>query len=188
MDKGIEALREAVRRAPLTKPEGLSPAWQAYFDAVTPLHVAELIATLEQAQQECQSIEQKLIKAAVYTETLESEPRKTNLKQLNEIAGLKLKCEELQEQKDKWSAWAISLGAKADELGSRPLCVKSNDAMREAAPLCVKLPDEISLETATIIAWGLGCAGDIGKIFKAGYDRCRDEISKQQNQQNEPNK
>lgn len=51
MDKGIEVLREAVRRAPLTKPEGLSPEWQAYFDAVTPLHVAELIAALEQAQQ-----------------------------------------------------------------------------------------------------------------------------------------
>lgn len=52
MDKGIEAIREAVRRAPLIKPEGLSPAWQAYFDAVTPLRVAEMIAALEQAQQE----------------------------------------------------------------------------------------------------------------------------------------
>lgn len=52
MDKGIEVLREAVRRAPCTKPEGLSPEWQAYFDAVTPLHVADLIAALEQAQQE----------------------------------------------------------------------------------------------------------------------------------------
>jgi hypothetical protein len=51
MDKGIEAIREAVRRAPLTKPEGLRPEWQAYFDAVTPLHVAELIAALDQAQQ-----------------------------------------------------------------------------------------------------------------------------------------
>lgn len=30
------------------------------------------------------------------------------------------------------------------ELESRPLCVKSNDAMREAAPLCVKLPDSSS--------------------------------------------
>lgn len=30
---------------------------------------------------------------------------------------------------------------KHDELESRPLCVKSNDAMREVAPLCVKLPD-----------------------------------------------
>lgn len=50
MDKGIEAIRKAVRRAPLTKPEGLSPEWKAYFDAVTPLHVAELISSLEQAQ------------------------------------------------------------------------------------------------------------------------------------------
>jgi hypothetical protein len=37
---------------------------------------------------------------------------------------------ELQEQKDKWAAWAIALGAKADEL--------------EAKPLCVKLPDEFT--------------------------------------------
>ena len=41
-----KALAEAVRRAPLTKPKGLSPEWQAYFNAVTPLHVAELIAEL----------------------------------------------------------------------------------------------------------------------------------------------
>lgn len=99
MDKGIEAIREAVRRAPLTKPEGLSPAWQAYFDAVTPLHVAELIATLEQAQQEYKAIEQKLISAAVYIETLESEPRKTNLKQLNELAEMRRKCSEFENQK-----------------------------------------------------------------------------------------
>lgn len=51
---------------------------------------------------------------------------------------------ELKEQKGKWSAWAISLGAKADELESSPLCVKSNDAMREDAALCVKLPDSSS--------------------------------------------
>lgn len=50
MDKGIEVIREAVRRAPLTKPEGLSPEWQAYFETVTPLHVAELISSLEQAR------------------------------------------------------------------------------------------------------------------------------------------
>jgi signal transduction histidine kinase len=56
----------------------------------------------------------------------------------NELAEMKRKCAELQEQKDKWAVWAIALGAKADELESRPLCVKSNDAMREAAPLCVK--------------------------------------------------
>lgn len=62
----------------------------------------------------------------------------------NELAEMKQKCAELQEQKDKWAAWAISLGAKADELESRPLCVKSNDAMREVAPLCVKLPDSSS--------------------------------------------
>ena len=60
-------------------------------------HIDALIAALEQVQQECQAIEQKLIKAAVYIETLESEPRKTNLKQLNEIAGLKRKCVELPE-------------------------------------------------------------------------------------------
>ncbi|ELT3496006.1 ead/Ea22-like family protein [Citrobacter freundii] len=30
---------------------------------------------------------------------------------------------------------------KCVELESQPLCVKSNDAMREVAPLCVKLPD-----------------------------------------------
>ena len=59
----------------------------------------------------------------------------------NELAEMKRECVELQEQKDKWAAWAIALGAKADELESRPLCVKSNDAMREAVPLCVKLPD-----------------------------------------------
>ncbi len=61
-------------------------------------HIDALIAALEQAQQECQSIEQKLIKAAVYIETLESEPRKTNLKLLNEIAGLKRKCAELEDR------------------------------------------------------------------------------------------
>lgn len=48
----MKLLSEAIRRAPMTKPEGLSPEWQAYFDAVTPLHVADLIAALEQAQQE----------------------------------------------------------------------------------------------------------------------------------------
>lgn len=62
----------------------------------------------------------------------------------NELEEMKRKCVELQEQKDKWAAWAIALGAKADELESRPLCVKSNDAMREVAPLCVKLPDSSS--------------------------------------------
>lgn len=51
MDKGIAHIREAVRRAPLTKPEGLSLEWQVYFDAVTPLHVACLISALEQALQ-----------------------------------------------------------------------------------------------------------------------------------------
>lgn len=60
--------------------------------ACRPENVLKLIAALEQAQQEYQIIEQKLINAAVYIETLESEPRKTNLKQLNEIAGLKRKC------------------------------------------------------------------------------------------------
>jgi DNA-binding protein H-NS len=60
------------------------------------------------------------------------------------VDGMRDRIAELQEQKDKWSAWAIALGAKADELESRPLCVKSNDAMREAAPLCVKLPDSSS--------------------------------------------
>ncbi|MGB7801379.1 hypothetical protein [Buttiauxella sp.] len=39
-----------------------------------------------------------------------------------------------------------------------------------------KTPDEISIETATIIAWGLGFADSPGKIFKAGYDRCRADI------------
>ena len=58
----------------------------------------------------------------------------------NELAEMKRKCAELQEQKDKWAAWAIALGAKADELESRPLCVKSDTPMREAAALCVKLP------------------------------------------------
>nr|WP_255668928.1 hypothetical protein [Buttiauxella sp. A2-C1_F] len=47
-----DAMHEAVRRAPLTKPQGLSPEWQAYFDAVSPLHVAGLITALEQAQSE----------------------------------------------------------------------------------------------------------------------------------------
>jgi len=50
MTNSLYAIKEAVRRAPLMKPEGLSPEWQAYFDAVTPLHVAALIAALEQAQ------------------------------------------------------------------------------------------------------------------------------------------
>ncbi|WP_413499220.1 ead/Ea22-like family protein [Buttiauxella gaviniae] len=120
MDKGIEALREAVRRAPLTKPEGLSPAWQAYFDAVTPLHVAELIATLEQAQQECQAIEQKLIKAAVYIETLESEPRQTNLKQLNEIAELKRKCVGLP---DEFARIGENLRTQDNRITSHPVFV-----------------------------------------------------------------
>lgn len=52
MTKSLETIREAVRRAPLTNPVGLSPEWQAYFDAVTPLRVADLIAALEQAQDE----------------------------------------------------------------------------------------------------------------------------------------
>lgn len=40
-----------------------------------------------------------------------------------------------------------------------------------APPLPV-VPDEITQETATIIAWGLPTT-NIGTIFKAGYDRCR---------------
>jgi hypothetical protein len=51
MSNNTEALKEAVRRAPLLKPVGLSHEWQAYFDAVTPLHVANLIARLEQQHQ-----------------------------------------------------------------------------------------------------------------------------------------
>jgi len=62
----------------------------------------------------------------------------------NELAEMKRKCVDLQEQKDKWAAWAIALGTKADELESRQLCVKSDTPMREAAPLCVKLPDSSS--------------------------------------------
>lgn len=62
------------------------------------VHIAELKEKMVQAQQEYQAIEQKLISAAVYIETLESEPRKTNLKLLNEIAGLKRKCAELEDR------------------------------------------------------------------------------------------
>lgn len=98
MDKGIEALREAVRRAPLTKPEGLSPEWQAYFDAVTPLHVAELIAALEQARQyskkrdeENQDLMLTIGRLRVEREQLESAPN--GMMQLsNELAEMKRKC------------------------------------------------------------------------------------------------
>lgn len=125
-----------------------------------PKNVLALIAALEQAHQEnkeqsarieelesqrqlafmaCNRWRDKCADAEKRIAELESAPN--GVMQLsNELAEMKRKCEELQEQKDKWSAWAISLGAKADELESRPLCVKSNDAMREAAPLCVKLP------------------------------------------------
>lgn len=119
MDKGIEALREAVRRAPLTKPEGLSPEWQAYFDAVTPLHVAGLIASLEQALQENKERSARI-------EELESQ------RQLAFMAS------------NRWRDKCVNAEKRIAELESRSLCVKSNDAMREAAPLCVKLPDSSS--------------------------------------------
>lgn len=57
MTKSLETIREAVRRAPLTNPVGLPTEWQAYFDAVTPLHVADLIAVLAQAQQRIDVLE-----------------------------------------------------------------------------------------------------------------------------------
>lgn len=87
MDKGIEALIAHVKwRIKDAAQDGHN------MIGVKSDELAELIAALEQAQQKYQNIEQKLINAAVYIETLESEPRKTNLKLLNEIAGLKRKC------------------------------------------------------------------------------------------------
>ena len=89
MDKGMDIEEaKAQLQAAISAPGG---KYWSYTPAVS-----SLISALEQAQQEYQAIEQKLINAAVYIETLESEPRKTNLKLLNEIAGLKRKCEELE--------------------------------------------------------------------------------------------
>ena len=91
MDKGMDIEKaKAQLQAAISAPGG---KYWTYTPAVS-----SLIAALEQAQQEYQAIEQKLISAAVYIETLESEPRKTNLKLLNEIAGLKRKCAELEDR------------------------------------------------------------------------------------------
>ncbi len=108
MDKEIEVLREAVRRAPLTKPEGLSPEWQAYFDAVTPLHVAGLIASLERAQQE-------LIKPLAIGELIHRLENQTGEKWIlevdhngmmqlsNELAEMKRKCAEFELDAKRYS-------------------------------------------------------------------------------------
>lgn len=89
MDKGIDIEEaKAELQAAISAPGG---QYWSYTPAVS-----SLIEALEQAQHEYQAIEQKLINAAVYIETLESEPRKKNLKLLNEIAGLKRTCEQLE--------------------------------------------------------------------------------------------
>ena len=119
---------------------------EVFFRLSSPENVLALIAAMEQAKQyskkrdeENQDLMLTIGRLRVEREQMESAPN--GMMQLsNELAEMKRKCAELQEQKDKWAVWAIALGAKADELESRPLCVKSNDAMREVAPLCVKLP------------------------------------------------
>lgn len=41
---------------------------------------------------------------------------------------------------ESWATDRAESAQRISELESQPLCVKSNDAMREVAPLCVKLP------------------------------------------------
>lgn len=112
--------------------------------------IGELESQRSLAFMACNRWRDKCVDAEKRIAELESSPN--GMMQLsNELAEMKRKCAELQEQKDKWAAWAISLGAKADELESSPLCVKSNDAMREAAPLCVKLPEDFPDDAELLI-------------------------------------
>lgn len=75
-----------------------------------------------------------------------------------EILKLVAALENERKQKNSWKSLAkksisersvdiealLSARQRIAELESRPLCVKSNDAMREAEALCVKLPDSSS--------------------------------------------
>ncbi|MGB3255880.1 ead/Ea22-like family protein [Buttiauxella gaviniae] len=99
----------------------------AIFIAIAnPENILKLIAALEQAQQENKS------QLAALTNTVElwNEQR-------TRIAELEKTLRGTEES-------LIAAVDQVTELESHPLCVKSNDAMREAAPLCVKLPDSSS--------------------------------------------
>ena len=56
----------------------------------------------------------------------------------NELAEMKQTVSRLRGERD------TMLRDRLNNMELRPLCVKSNDAMREAEPLCVKLPDSSS--------------------------------------------
>lgn len=113
MDKGMDIEEaKAQLQAAISAPGG---KYWSYTPAVS-----SLISALEQAQQEYQAIEQKLISAALYIETLESEPRKTNLKLLNEITGLKRKCVEMP---DSFAKIGENLRTQDNRITDQPMFV-----------------------------------------------------------------
>ena len=67
------------------------------------------------------------------------------------------------------NAWVRSAVEKAaEELESQPLCVKSNDAMREAASLCVKLPMPYDINVAgERVDWEKGDHFDRDEVIEA---------------------
>lgn len=189
MDKGIEAIREAVRRAPLIKPEGLSPEWQAYFDVVTPVHVAELIAALEQAR-----AQSSIFPGVMRCPKCDFSRTHINATPKGSYAGesipehcpngcgpmwhgtYKREYNDLYDHTEELKQTVARLRGERDELlrdrlnnmESQPLCVKPDDAMREVAPLCVKLPMPYDINVAgERVDWAKGDNFDRDEVIAA---------------------
>lgn len=134
MDKGTEALIARIKTD--RADDGIPILLGHQFD--------QLIAALEQAQQyakkrdeENQDLMLTIGRLRVEREQLDSAPN--GMMQLsNELAEMKQTVSRLRGERDSM------LRDRINNMESRPLCVKSNDAMREAEALCVKLPDSSS--------------------------------------------
>ncbi|OAT32041.1 Eaa family phage protein [Buttiauxella brennerae ATCC 51605] len=104
-------------------------------------HIDALIAALEQSRLRGDEWKEKCSEAVEHgaNRIAELQAAPSGMMQLsNELAEMKQTVSRLRSERDSM------LRDRLNNMESRPLCVKSNDAMREAAPLCVKLPDSSS--------------------------------------------
>ncbi|MFP2504476.1 hypothetical protein [Buttiauxella gaviniae] len=142
MDKGIEALIADLKTAAKESKELSSIARykkgidaKAKFDALaTEENVLALIAALEQSHKEKSHLEYRL--KNVQDAFLAGDERA--LRAERRVSELEKTLRGTEEN-------LIAAVDQVAELESQPLCVKSNDAMREVAPLCVKLPEAYTI-------------------------------------------
>lgn len=114
-----------------------------YIVLARPENVLKLIAALEQAQHRNSELEVYSKTTLEFREAARDENRHLKLELRiaeNRIAELESAPSGMMQLSNELA----EMKRKCAELESHRLCVKSNDAMREAEPLCVKLPDSSS--------------------------------------------